>query len=128
MYVYKFSYVNYDDFISLVLQSKIKYTKNQLYDILYALLHKIYQEEEFPPLPCLLNWGEVFFLMDEEPYKSWLRKEYFLVPFGFDCTINTSSGPDVEQIDNIRCCHKDYADGDDCIHSKHYCKWRDKNG
>ena len=119
MYVYSMNYDYYDDYARLVLQSKIKYTREQLYGILYDILFKIYQEEEYPPLPCLLDWGDVLCYMAEEPYKSFLRKEYYLVPFDFDICMNLGGRSIADDIDNAKCRNEE------CVkHRKKYCKWR----
>ena len=129
MYVYKLSFHNYDEYAHIVLQSKIKYTREQLYEILYSVLFKIYKEEEYPPLPCLLDWGDVIYHICEEPYKTWLRKKYFLVPFDFDIIINMEGSPARDNIGNIKCCYKDYSSDKTCLNTyKKKCKWRNNNG
>ena len=124
MYVYRFNFVNYDDFDFAFFQSKIKYTKEQLYEILYDVLYEIYKEEEHPPLPCLLNWGDVLSYMNQEPYKSWLRKKYFLASFDFDKNINLEGSPSLEKQDNLRCDYKDDTESTyvDCLFRHNHCK------
>ena len=120
MYVYSFNYSYYDDYHILVLQSKIKYTREQLYEILYSVLSEIYKKEEFPPLPCLLNFGDALYYMTEEPYKTFLRENYFLVPFDFDIVLNLE-GLETNRVDNLGC-------HDECISRyKKNCKWRSNN-
>lgn len=119
MYSYKFAYDNHDDYVHIILQSKVKYTKKELNDILKDVLFKIYDIEEYPPLPCHLNWGEVFYFMTQDPYKEYIKKEYFLTPFTCDEVIRTIDGVDIKDCaDNIYCSYYDFDNDKSCLHSR----------
>lgn len=108
MYFYKFAHDDYDTYVHVIFTSKVKYSKQELYDILKDILQMIYEVEDYPPVPCLLDWGEVFYYMTQDPYEKYLKKQYYLQPFVCNEVIRTIDNMEFSECaDNIYCHYRE---------------------